>query len=69
MTKKGCSESLRAKFFSRRPWWSANRDKISKCMVRESKKVENRCFNFRRTKLFNGTRRTKRGNYLSQQIV
>src|SRR6218665_826332 len=36
MTKIGCSEILRAKFFSRRPWWSANRDKIYQ-VVSESK--------------------------------
>jgi len=29
-------------FFPSQPWWSANRDKISK-VVRESEKVENRC--------------------------
>jgi len=28
-------------FFSSQPWWSANRDNISK-VVRESEKVENR---------------------------
>src|SRR6218665_557438 len=29
-------------FFPSQPWWSSNRDKISK-VVRESEKVENRC--------------------------
>src|SRR6218665_1369233 len=36
MTKIGCSEILQAKFFSRRPWWSANRDKLFQ-VVCESK--------------------------------
>src|SRR6218665_181663 len=35
---KGCLEILRAKFLSRRPWWSANRDQIYQ-VVRESKRL------------------------------